>query len=91
MATISVLAKIDADAVAQNLYDTSEKLHGPDGEVVLDFSSVRRIEAASILAMERMAQRAEEKGVRVVLLGVQVEVYKVLKMVKLAPRFSFVN
>ena len=32
---------------------------------------------------------ADEKGVKVVLRGVNVDVYKVLKLVKLASRFSF--
>jgi len=38
-----------------------------------------------------LAARAQEKSVRLVLRGVKVNVYKVLKLVKLAPRFSFLN
>ena len=34
---------------------------------------------------------ADAKTVKVVLRGVNVDVYKVLKLVKLTPRFSFVN
>ena len=41
--------------------------------------------------MEEFAGIADEKGVKVALRGVNVHVYKVLKLVKLASRFSFVN
>jgi len=40
--------------------------------------------------MESLAGRADEKAVKVVLRGVNVDIYKVLKLMKLAPRFSFV-
>ena len=38
-----------------------------------------------------VARIADEKSVKVVLRGVSVDVYKVLKLVKLAHRFSLVN
>jgi hypothetical protein len=41
--------------------------------------------------MEEFARIADEKAVKVVLRGVNVDVYKVLKLVKLTQRFSFVN
>jgi anti-anti-sigma regulatory factor len=41
--------------------------------------------------MEEFARIVDEKGVKVVLRGVNVDVYKVLKLVKLTQRFSFVN
>jgi hypothetical protein len=41
--------------------------------------------------MEEFARIADDKAVRIVLRGVNVDVYKVLKLVKLAHRFSFVN
>jgi hypothetical protein len=34
---------------------------------------------------------AADKGVKVVLRGVKVDVYKVLKLVRLAPRMSFAS
>jgi anti-anti-sigma regulatory factor len=65
---------------------------GPaEGEVVLDFSSVRRIDPRALGAMEEFAGVADDKGVKVVLRGVNVGVYKVLKLVKLGSRFSFVS
>jgi anti-anti-sigma regulatory factor len=59
--------------------------------VVLDFSSVRRIDPSVLRAMEEFAGKADNKGVKVVLRGVNVDVYKVLTLVNLTSRFSFVN
>ena len=59
--------------------------------MTLDFSSVRRIDASVVRAMEELADRAKEKDVKVALRGVNVDVYKVLKLVRLASRFSFVD
>jgi anti-anti-sigma regulatory factor len=59
--------------------------------VVLDFSCVSRIDAAAIRAMEDLAIEAGEKSNKIALQGVSVEVYKVLKLVKLAPRYSFTS
>ena len=88
---ITVWPKIDEGRVVQALQDAGEKLDGADGEVVLDFSSVRRIDPSALKAMEEFAGKADAKTVKVVLRGVKVDVYKVLKLVKLAPRFGFVN
>ena len=63
----------------------------PQGEVVLDFSSVRRIDPSALRAMEKLAGIADDKAVKVVLRGVNVDIYKVLKLVKLTPRFSFLT
>ena len=41
--------------------------------------------------MEEFAGMADDKGVKVVLRGVNVGVYKVLKLVKLGSRFSFMS
>jgi anti-anti-sigma regulatory factor len=57
--------------------------------VVLDFSSVRRIDPNALRAMEKLAGLADGKAVKVVLRGVNVDIYKVLKLVKLTSRFSF--
>jgi anti-anti-sigma regulatory factor len=65
------------------------KLDGASREVALDLSSVRRIDPSAIGALEKLAGAADEKAVKVALRGVHVDVYKVLKLVKLTPRFSF--
>ena len=91
MEMIAVLLKIDGENVAETLQEACEKLDSADGEVVLDFSSVRRIDPSALTAMEKLAGAADDKDVKVVLRGVHVEVYKVLKLMKVASRFSFLN
>jgi anti-anti-sigma regulatory factor len=91
MAMIAVWLKIDEESVVQALHEASEKLDDVEGEVALDFSSVHRIDAIALSAMAEFADIADSKGVKVVLRGVNVGVYKVLKLVKLASRFSFVS
>lgn len=91
MAMISVLLKIDEEHVVDALREAADKLDSSDGEVVLDFSSVRKIAPSAIRALENLACVADNKSVKVVLRGVNVDVYKVLKLVKLASRFSFLT
>jgi anti-anti-sigma regulatory factor len=91
MAMIAVFLNIDEQHVALALQEAGEKLDSAEGEAVFDFSSVRRIDSSALHAMEEFARIAEEKGVNVVLRGVHVDVYRVLKLVKLTRRFTFVN
>ena len=90
MATIAAWLRVDGDSVAQSLREVREKLDSADGELVLDFSSVRRLDPAAVSAMESLAAAAEEKTIKLSLRGVNIEIYKVLKLVKLSRRFSFV-
>lgn len=95
MAMIDVGCKIDGfkieeDRVVQGLLEAGKTLDSAAGEVVLDFSSVRRIDASALRGLEEFAVVADDKGVRAVLSGVNVGVYKVLKLVRLTSRFSFV-
>jgi len=91
MAMIAVWLKIDEGRVVQALQEAEEKLDSVEGEVALDFSSVRRIDAGAVRALEEFAGLADDQGVKVVLRGVNVGVYKVLKLVKLTSQFSFVS
>jgi anti-anti-sigma regulatory factor len=91
MAMIAVFLTVDETRVVPALQEAGEKLDGTEGEAVLDFSSVRRIDSRGLGALEDLAGVAEEKSVKLVLRGVNVDVYKVLKLVKLTRRFSFVN
>ena len=86
-----MLLKMDETNVHRALQEAGEKLESIQGELVLDFSSVLRIDASSLRAMEEFTSMAADKGVKVILRGVNVGVYKVLKLVKLASCFSFVN
>jgi anti-anti-sigma regulatory factor len=91
MAMMAVWLKIDEERVVQALQEAGEKLDSSEGEVVLDFSSVQRIDPSALRGMDDFAGLADDKGIKVALRGVNVSVYKVLKLVKLASRFSFVN
>ena len=91
MAMIDVFLNIDEERVVLDLQEAGGNLDCTQGEAVLDFSSVRRIDSTSLQAIEEFARIADEKAVKIVLRGVSVDVYKVLKLVKLAHRFSFVN
>jgi len=91
MAMIAAWLKIDEERVAQELQEAAEKLDSVEDGVVLDFSSVRRIEPSVLRAMEEFAGKADNKGVKVLLRGVNVDVYRVLTLVRLTSRFSFVN
>jgi anti-anti-sigma regulatory factor len=91
MATIAEWLRIDAERVIEGLEDAREMLDSANGELVLDFSSVRRIDPGAVRALQALAATADEKTVKVVLRGVNIEIYKVLKLVKLTRRFSFVT
>jgi anti-anti-sigma regulatory factor len=91
MELIAMWLEIDGENVLRALREAGEKLESVQGELVLDFSSVFRLDSRSLRAMEEFTGMAAEKGVKVVLCGVNVGVYKVLKLVRLASRFSFVN
>jgi anti-anti-sigma regulatory factor len=80
---------IDGEHVVPGLQAVRETLDTAQGDVVLDFSSVRRIDPSALRAMEELAGLANGKAIKVVLRGVNVDIYKVLKLVKLTPRFSF--
>ena len=89
MAMTAVWLKIDEETVVQALQHAGGRLGSVEDEVVLDFSSVRRIDPRALRTMEKLAGVADDKAVKVVLRGVNVDVYKVLKLARLAPRFSF--
>jgi anti-anti-sigma regulatory factor len=91
MAMIAVWLKIDGDRLVQALQEAGEKLDNAEGEIVLDFSSVQRVDPAAVEALEKLAGLADEKKIKVVLRGVNVSVYKVLKLARLAARFSFLS
>jgi anti-anti-sigma regulatory factor len=82
--------EIDGERVLQGLQAARETLDTAQRDVVLDFSAVRRIDPNALRAMEKLAGFADGKAVKVVLRGVSVEIYKVLKLMRLTSRFLFV-
>ena len=91
MATLALMIKIDGEHVLQGLQEAQQKLDNADGELVLDFSAVQRIEPAALREMEILAHAADAKKVKVSLRGTAVHVYKVLKLARLTARFTFLN
>ncbi len=90
MAIVAVWQEINEERMVLALQEAGEKLDSAEGDVVLDFSSLRRVDASAMRAIEEFANTADDKAVGVALRGVNVDVYKVLKLVKLTSRFSFV-
>jgi anti-anti-sigma regulatory factor len=59
--------------------------------VLLDFCEVERIDPRGLGAMEDLAAASEAKSVKITLRGINVDVYKVLKLARLASRFTILN
>jgi len=91
MPITAVLLKVDPERVADSLLELQAQIAAGNVESVLDFSSVSRIDAKAVQSLEALAGLADAKAARIELRGVNVEIYKVLKLVKLAPRFSFAD
>jgi len=91
MTLIDEWLAIDGNQVARDLRDAAEKLDSGAGDAFLDFKSVRRIDPSGLRALEDFALAAEEKAVHATVRGVNVDVYKVLKLARLSSRFSMVN
>lgn len=91
MSTITVCKEIDEANLAAVLLETTEKLEGAKAEIVLDLSCVRRIDCDALHALSDLAIKAEERSARVMLRGVDVDIYKALKLMKLTSQFAFVD
>jgi anti-anti-sigma regulatory factor len=89
MATIAVFLSVDEPHAGAALQQAAGRIERESRELLLDFSTVRRIDVSGLRALEQFANAADEKSVKVVLRGVNVNLYKTLKLVKLAHRFSF--
>jgi anti-anti-sigma regulatory factor len=91
MGMTPVFRNIDEQNVAEGLRQAAGTIDRAEGEACLDLSSVCRVDSSALQAMEELVRVADEKGVKVILRGVNVDVYKVLKLTNLTRRFSFVN
>jgi anti-anti-sigma regulatory factor len=68
-----------------------ERLDGGRDDVMLDLSEVTLLEPEALQAFEQLAEKAREKSAQILVHGVNIRVYKVLKTVRLADQFSFLN
>jgi len=91
MATIALMFKVDGEGVVLALQEAGKKLDTANGQMVLDFSAVRRVDPAALSAIAELASIADGRGIKLALRGVNIDVYKVLKLAKLAQRFSFLS
>jgi len=85
-----VSLKVDEGRLVASLRQLAAELKGTD-DVILDFSPVRRVDPAALEALADFVDTAEEKTVNVVLSGVNIDVYRVLKLARLTTRFSLVS
>jgi anti-anti-sigma regulatory factor len=90
METNTLCLKIDANNVMADLLQAEECLEQRQ-ELALDFSGVSRIDSAGVEALQSFAHTAEDRKTKVALRGVNVNVYKTLKLARLTSRFSFEN
>ena len=91
MAAITVWRKLDEEHATPALQELGKQLDGSSSELVLDFGDMHRIDAGFVQQLEAFISIADEKKVRVALHGVNVDVYKVLKLLKLTSRFTSVS
>lgn len=91
MAMTNEIFKLDERRMIATLTRATQELDGSEDESVLDFSLVCRIDSGGLRALEEFARVAEEKSVKVVVRGAHIDVYKALKLAKLAPRVRFEN
>lgn len=91
MATIVEFQKIEEHGLIAKIEGAAQELDGAVQELALDFSAVCRIDSRGLRALEELGRKAEEKKVKVVLRGVNVDLYKTFKLIRLANQFSFVN
>jgi anti-anti-sigma regulatory factor len=83
--------RIDKERVAESLRDVLARMECAGLELVVDFSSVERIDAGALGALREIAEAADGRSVTVALSGVSVELYRVLKLTKLAQRFTYLS
>ena len=67
------------------------KVNSGQSEVILDFSSVRRIDTNMVGALEELARLAGSTSAKVVLRAVNTDIYRVLKQLKLTQCFTFMT
>jgi anti-anti-sigma regulatory factor len=89
---VSIMSlKVDEERLIATLQDIGAKLESTVGDVIMDFSAVHRVNPAALDALTEFVDAADEKSVNVVLSGVNIDVYRVLKLASLTRRFSMVS
>ncbi len=92
MSTSTTLFRIASADVAGSLAEArnaTEQIRNT--EMLLDFSAVRRLDAADVTALAELSTMAREREVRLTARAVSVGVYKVLKLAGLSEGIAFMN
>jgi anti-anti-sigma regulatory factor len=90
MTTNRVLLNVDPECLVLQM-EAVETLRRAEGELVLDFSAVVRIDSRAVLAMERLADLASQTSRKIELRAVNTTIYRTLKLLKVAPRFTVLS
>jgi anti-anti-sigma regulatory factor len=91
METNTAFLSIDEGNLTSAFENAGKTLDGEREQFGVDLSCVRRIDSAGLNAIQDFAHRADEKKVKVVLRGVNANVYKMLKLARLTRHFLFAN
>lgn len=90
MTTNRVSLNVDPECLVLQI-EAAETLKRAEGELVLDFSSVVRIDSRAALAMERLVDLASQTSRKIELRAVNTSIYRTLKLLKLAQRFTVLS
>ena len=91
MTPVAEWIKINETSVAADLDAAREKLNGADSELVLDWIAVPRIDTAGLTALEKLASAAGDKKIKLVFRGLNIDIYRVLKLANLSGRFTLLT
>ena len=88
----STLIRVDGRNAAHSLVEALKALPDTEGaDVVLDLSSVARVDTVAVSALGDLATAAAERKLQLTLHGVTVDVYRVLTLTGLAAKFRFMH
>ncbi len=90
MAVVAEVFKIDHEHVLKSLQECEDKVRDPQGELLLDFTTVEKLDTSSLRELEKLAGIMERQKAKLVLRGVNVSLYKVLKLARLTDHLRFV-
>ena len=82
-----MLLKLEEGPITPVLQQAAKNLEA--GEIVLDFSTVHWMDSSALKALEELAQSAADTQAFIVVRAVNVHLYKAIKLMKPAAKFSF--
>jgi anti-anti-sigma regulatory factor len=91
MTMIAVFLKIDEQSLVASLEKLAEQMDVDKLELALDFSAVHRVDSRGSRAIAEFARKTEENNIKVVLRGINIDLYKTMKLMRLTRHFSFAS